>query len=399
MRMVQKIVLVLLLVGAIFYGGFWLGKASVPAATQVVGLSNMEAGKPADVDFEPFWKVWNAINDRYVAVDGVDTQEKVWGAIQGLAASLGDPYTVFMPPEESQSFEEMITGSFGGVGMEIGEREGQIVVIAPLKGTPAETAGIRAGDALVSINEESTAALTVDEAVGKIRGEPGTVVTLGITREGSDEILSIPVTRDTISIPTLDTEVRGNTFIISLYNFDALSASEFRNAMGMFERSSADRLILDMRGNPGGFLDAAVSIASYFIPAGEVIVAEHADKAEEDVVHRSRGFTLKKEPKKMVVLVDGGSASASEIVAGALQEHGRALLVGTQTFGKGSVQELIPITLSTSLKLTVAQWLTPNGVSISEGGLTPDVVVDVTPEDIEAGRDLQLERALQEVEK
>lgn len=388
-----RIIFVLVVAGVIATAGFFVGRASVPESTRVVGVDHMETGKPEAVNFEPFWKAWNVINEKYVATDVTSAEEKVWGAIQGLTDSLNDPYSVFLPPEEHTFFEEIITGSFGGVGMEIGERDGAIVVIAPLKGTPAERAGIRTGDAIISIDGTSTAGISVDDAVGLIRGKPGTTVELGIGR-GEGQLLAVPVTRETISIPTLDTETRDDVFIISLYNFDALSASDFRRAMAEWGNSRATKLILDLRGNPGGFLEAAVSIASHFVPTGEVVVREQADGASEELVHRSKGYVMNKKPERMVVLVDEGSASASEIVAGALQEHGVATLVGMQTFGKGSVQELIPITLSTSLKLTVAQWLTPEGNSISDGGLTPDIVVELSPEAFEAGEDPQMERAL-----
>ncbi len=387
------------ILGLIIFGiGFFSGKASIPESTRVTDVANINTGKPNDANFELFWKAWNTINDRYVTDGTVTSEEKMWGAIKGLADSLGDPYTVFFPPEENQQFEEMINGSFGGVGMEIGEKEGTIVVIAPLKGTPAEKAGIRSGDFVASINGTSTAGLNVDEAVDLIRGEPGTSVILEIAREGEAEFLSFTVIRDTIVVPTLDTETKENTFIISLYNFDALASTEFRKAMGEFAQSPAENLLLDLRGNPGGFLDAAVDIASYFVPAGEVIVSEHSDgNPEENTSHLSKGFTLAKQPKKMAILIDGGSASASEIVAGALHEHDIAKLIGTQSFGKGSVQELIPLSHNTALKMTIAKWLTPKGTSISDGGLTPDIVVEKTADDITAGKDPQLDAALKEL--
>ena len=376
--------------------GFWAGRSSIQPSAAVGGVSNMEEGKPTTVDFEPFWEAWNLINERHVGNDDVGNQEKVYGAIQGLADSLNDPYTVFLPPEETSLFEEMISGSFGGVGMEIGEKEDTIVVIAPLKGTPAERAGIQSGDYVVSIDGESTMGMSVDEAVKTIRGEAGTDVTLEIAREGETEFLTFTITRDNIVVPTLATEVREDVFIVSLYNFDALATTDFRKAMGEFTTSSADKLIIDLRGNPGGFLDAAVDISSYFVPAGELIVAEHSEKdSTEDSDHVSKGFTLSKKPTKIVVLINGGSASASEIVAGALQEHGIATLVGTQSFGKGSVQELIPLTIDTSLKLTIAKWLTPKGNSISDGGLTPDVVIETEPATVGTPEDLQLIKALE----
>lgn len=378
--------------------GFFAGRQSVLPSELVSGVYNTEnASTTENVDFQPFWDAWNTINEKYAGTDVVDPQTKVWGAIQGLADSLGDPYTVFLPPEDNEAFGELIGGSFGGVGMEIGRRGEALVVIAPLKGTPAERAGVRAGDMIVQIGTTTTNGLTVDEAVDLIRGEPGTSVTITFFREGDTEPWDKTIVREDIVVPTLDTQLRSDgIFVISLYNFDAHAAGEFRKAIKEFSATKTDKLIIDVRGNPGGFLDAAVSIASYFLPKGEVVVREAVDGAEE-TVYRSRGYAHANKPLKMVVLVDHGSASASEILAGALQENHIATLVGSQTFGKGSVQELIPITGDTSLKLTVAQWLTPGGISISKEGLTPDIVVDRTPEDVAAGLDPQLDAAVKDI--
>ncbi len=380
----------------IFIAGFFVGQRHIPASESVTGVYNMDAGKPESVDFEPFWKVWNLINEKYIGTEEVTAQEKVWGAIEGLADSLGDPYTVFLPPEEAETFAEMIEGAFGGVGMEIGEKDGFLVVIAPLKNTPAERAGIRAGDFIVSIDEVPTDDLSVDDAVELIRGEPGTTVTLELLSEGDTDIRSVTVTREEIVIPTLDTEMRADgIFVISLYNFDAQAPRHFQEAMNEYARSGATKMILDVRGNPGGFLDVAVSIASYFVPSGEVVVRESMDGRGEEEVHRSKGYRIGVLPSEMVVLVDEGSASAAEILAGALSEHQIATLIGEQTFGKGSVQELVSVTHDTALKITVAQWLTPNGTSISEGGLTPDIVVERTVDDIVAEQDPQIDAAVE----
>lgn len=377
--------------------GFFVGRQSVLPSQLVKGVYNVEsASSTQNVDFQPFWDAWNLINEKYAGTD-VDPQDKVWGAIQGLADSLGDPYSIFLPPEDNEAFGELIGGSFGGVGMEIGEKEDVLVVIAPLKGTPAERAGVRAGDMILQIDEISTADLNVSEAVDLIRGEPGTSVVITFFRDGDEEPHETTIIREEIVVPPLETELRSDgIFVISLYNFDAHATSQFRKAIQEFSNSKTDKLIIDVRGNPGGYLEAAVSIASYFLPEGEVIVREAVDGTEENV-HRSKGYAHTNRPLKMVVLVDQGSASASEILAGALQENDVAKLIGTQTFGKGSVQELLPITGDTSLKLTVAQWLTPEGKSISDGGLTPDIVVERTPEDFEAGKDPQLDAAVKDI--
>ncbi len=308
----------------------------------------------------------------------------------------GDPYTTYFPPKEAEAFNEDISGNFSGVGMEVGMRDGILTIIAPLQGTPAEKAGLLAGDKLISINGSSTEGMAVDEAVSHIRGEEGTVVTLSIFRAGMTEPKEYKVTRAQIEVPTVKTEKRGDIFIISLYSFNALAEMKMQQALRDYVSSGATKLVLDLRGNPGGYLQGAVSIASYFMPAGKVVLRESFGDEREEEIYRSRGATLKQfAPKEMVVLIDGGSASASEILAGALQEQGYATLVGAPSFGKGSVQELVNLPSGSSLKVTIARWLTPNGRSISNGGLTPDIAVERTVADREASRDPQLDAAIQ----
>lgn len=395
--------------------GVYAGHVNRPETEFVTALFNKESGVSATVDFEPFWKAWNVINAKYVSGDGPTDQEKVWGAIEGLAGSLGDPYTVFFPPVEAERFASEVSGEFQGVGMEVGMRDDTLTIIAPLKGTPAFRAGIRSGDKILEIDGKITAGMTVDEAVGMIRGQKGTKVSLTIFSKDTDGPRTLEITRDVIAIPTIDTEIRaangerldlpegsGDTsevFVIKLYNFSAQSPELFRQALRSFIVSDKTRLVLDLRGNPGGYLEAAVDIASWFLPPGKVVVSEEFADKSETVVQRSRGYSIFTDKLKMAVIVDEGSASASEILAGALSEHKIATLVGTKTFGKGSVQELVPITDNTSLKITIARWLTPNGISISEGGLTPDIEIAITKEDIVAGRDPQLLKALDIVSK
>lgn len=382
-----------------FLLGFFVNELAVPEVEKVVGLQNPGEGSPQGVSFEPFWKTWNVINDKFVDPDTVGTEDKLYGAISGLTRSLNDPYTVFLPPEDSEMFEADISGNFEGVGIEIGVRDGVLTVISPLRGTPADEAGVLAGDQIVQINGEPTATMTIDEAVKTIRGERGTDVVFTIVRESADEPVEISVTRDVIDIPTVMTTLRPDgIFVLELFNFNSPSTGLFKDALQEFVDSGSDKLILDLRNNPGGFLSAAIDVSSWFLPAGKVVVIEDFGDDEKEKVHRSKGFDVFNENLKMVILVNEGSASASEIVAGALSEHGVATLVGAQTFGKGSVQELVPITDKTSLKITVARWLTPEGNSISEGGLMPEVQVPMTIEDIEAGRDPQLEKAVEMLE-
>jgi carboxyl-terminal processing protease len=394
-----KIVIVVFLVAAAFFVGNFIGSEDGGSVSILPVLNDNDTLQPAAVDFTPLWKSWNIINEKFVpasTTEQVSDEDKLWGTIQGLAASLKDPYTVFLPPQDSQIFEDDISGNFEGVGMEIGIRNDVLTVIAPLKGTPAFQAGLKSGDKIIKIDDTSTEGITVDKAVKLIRGEGGTAVNFTITREGENEFLEISVVRDVIEIPTIDSRLRDDgIFVIELYNFSAISPHLFRNALREFVEAQTDMLILDLRNNPGGFLEASVDIASWFLSTGKVIVTEDSSGNQKPKIHRSKGYNIFNENLKMVILINGGSASASEILAGAMSQHGVAKLVGSKTFGKGSVQELIKITPETSLKLTIARWLTPDGTSISENGITPDIEADISAEDAEAGRDPQLEKAVE----
>ncbi len=365
-------------------------------------LSHAEAmSTSSDVaDFDQFWKVWNVINEKYVPTKhkAVSNQEKVWGAIAGLADSLGDPYTYFMPPQEKTLFEQDVSGTFGGVGMQIGAKDGMLTVIAPLKGSPAEKAGIKKGDKILKIDNATTSEMTIDKALYLIRGEIGKAVTLSIFREGVAAPFDVSIVRAVIDVPTIDTEKKGDVFVIHLYSFTETSPQLFKNALRQFVESGSDKLILDLRGNPGGYLEAAVDMASWFLPQGKVVVSEE-EKEAKGQVYRSKGYNVFGDKFHFVILVDGGSASAAEILAGALSEQGVATLVGTKTFGKGSVQELVPITPETSLKITIARWITPNGTNLSDGGINPDIKVEITKADVDAGKDPQLDKAIEVVRK
>jgi carboxyl-terminal processing protease len=248
---------------------------------------------------------------------------------------------------------------------------------------------------ITRIDDVSTEGMRIDEAVKMIRGEKGTEVKLSIYREGELEIKEIVVVRDTIAIPTVVTENIDGTFIIRLYSFNALAEMKMQEALREYVNSGAKSMVLDLRGNPGGYLQSAVSIASYFLPTGKVVVREHYGENDEEKLYRSQGRTLREfAPEELVVLIDGGSASASEILAGALKEHGVAVLIGETTFGKGSVQELISLSDGSSVKITVARWLTPNGTSISDGGLAPDIKITRTPQQRLDNVDPQQEAAL-----
>ncbi len=390
--------LLVLIIG--FIGGYEI------SATQN-NQSLVSANQPENVDFTPVWDAWEIIDQKFVPASVATTtkvatttqgrnDERVYGMIAGLAASLGDPYTYFMPPQEATQFAADMSGLFEGVGMEVAIKDQVLTVVTPLKGTPAERAGIKSGDLILKIDGESTEGMEVDAAIKRIRGPKGSQVTLLIVREGWGESREIKVTREVINVPIVNSTLRPDgVFVISVATFTSNSPDLFRDALREFKKSGSNKLIIDLRGNPGGYLEAAVQMASWFMPAGKVIVTEDYAGHAENIVHRSMGYNIFDDRLKIIILQDKGSASASEIFAGAMRQNVQATLVGTNSFGKGSVQELIDITPGTSLKITVARWLEPDGVHIPLTGIVPDFQVEITDEDIKEGRDPQLDKALE----
>lgn len=405
----------LLIVVIIFGLGFFLGNIESISAKN----------KESNIDIKTFWKVWDILDKQFVNTKHKDKlgqeissttvseydklskeERRIYGAIKGMVDSEQDPYTTFFTPEEAKDFEIEIKGSFEGVGMEVGKKDGVIVVISPLPGGPAEKAGIKTGDKIIKINDQSALDISVDQAVKIIRGQRGTEVSIQVYRDGVDKPLDFKIKRDVIQFPTLDKNYDKNkkVYTVKIYSFSEQVTGLFKESMFEFANSDADKLIIDLRGNPGGYLEAAVDISSYFVPAGKVIVSQdYGDKQKTEYL-RSSGYTLLKDKKfKTIVLVDGGSASASEIVAGALQDHKVATILGEKTFGKGSVQEYIKITKNTGLKVTIARWLTPNGNSISVSGLTPDIEIKkdekTKVEDIRNRTDNQYMRAIEILNK
>ncbi len=375
------------------------------------------------IDIKTFWKVWDILDREFVTTshrdplstdedrgatstatttrsetDGMTQQEKrIYGAIKGMVDAEGDPYTTFFTPREAASFESEIKGSFEGVGMEVGKKEGVLTVITPLPGSPSEKAGIQSGDKILKIDKVVATDMTIDTAVSLIRGKKGTEVVLTVYREGIDTPFEVKIVRDTIDLPTLTKKFDQytNIYTIKIYSFSEEVAELFKQAMAEFQSSGSKRLIIDLRGNPGGYLESAVQIASYFVPEGKIIVSQDYGKKREQEFLRSVGYSVLPPQTKVVVLVDGGSASASEILAGALQDYNLATIVGQKTFGKGSVQEYLKVTPTTGLKVTIARWLTPLGRSISVSGLVPDVEVKNTEEDMKKKTDIQYQKAVE----
>ncbi len=382
----------------VFAGGYVLGiKNSIPAASKLLAGSGEIPGDAPE--WAPFWKAWSALNSKFVGSSTPSGEEKLWGSIQGLTSSYGDPFTVFFPPVESKNFTDEISGSFEGVGMEIGTKDGALSVISPLKGSPAERAGILPADKIIKIDGEDSVKMPVEAAVKRIRGKAGTTIVLTIIHPDSAKPIEVSIVREAIVVPSTKTELRGDgVFVISLYSFSAPSPGEFRSALRQFAESGANTLLIDLRNNPGGYLEAAVDMGSWFLPVGKPIVREDFGAKREPEIYRSKGYDVFTEQLTLGILMNGGSASASEILAGALRDHGKAVLLGEKSFGKGSVQELVPITDNTNLKVTIARWLTPSGTSISISGLKPDVEIKLTEENIKTirsgGKDAQLESAV-----
>jgi len=361
------------------------------------GKTQCQICPPQEIDFSLFWEVYHKLQEKFVDKGKFDVQKMIYGAISGMVKSLGDPYTVFFPPEETKRFEEDVKGVFEGVGMEIGIRKGQLQVIAPLEGTPAQRAGLRPGDKILKINDTPTSDLTIDEAVNLIRGPKGTEVTLTIFREEWEKTKEIKIVRDVIEVPSLKwemKEINGQKIAyIQLYQFSEKASFDFRKAAIEILESPAQKIILDLRNNPGGYLEVAQAISGWFLEKEKTVVIEDFGQGNKNE-YKSQGPGTFSD-YKVVILINQGSASGAEILAGALRDNRGILLIGEKSFGKGSVQELEKLKEGSSLKITVAKWLTPKGELITDVGLTPNIKVEMTEEDYNEGKDPQLEKAIE----
>ncbi len=377
--------LLVVVIFASFGTGVWFGKLQVICDVCI----------PENINFSLFWEAYNRLQEKFVNNDKIDTQDIIYGAISGMVESLDDPYTVFFPPQETKRFVEDVKGVFEGVGMEIDVIKGQLQVIAPLQDTPAFKAGLLAGDKILKVDDTSTIDITIYEAVKLIRGPRGTEVVLTIFRDDWNESKEIPITRGVIEVPSLRWELLENDSIVhlKLYQFSGKAGFDFRKAVFEILDTSAKKIIIDLRNNPGGYLEIAQNIAGWFLENGElVVVEEFADGTT--VEYRADGNPALLD-YKVVVLINKGSASGSEILAGALRDNRDILLIGEKSFGKGSVQELVELRGGSSLKITIAKWLTPDGHLITDIGLEPDIEVELTVDDYKQGKDPQLNKAIE----
>jgi carboxyl-terminal processing protease len=386
-----------------FGGGFFLGGRSSSSLGGNIfdGSVTDKPGRVSrgqDVDFNLFWDVWDTVKKEYVDTDKLTEKKLFYGALEGLVHATDDPYSVFMNPEEANEFEQDLAGTFEGIGAEIGFRNEVLTIMAPIEDMPAMKAGVRAGDQIYKINGESTVNFSLEEAIKKIRGPKGTTVTLTLLRAKESKPIDIPIIRDTVVVKSIKTNwlEKEQIFVIKVYNFNDDTRVLFNQAVNDALSKKPKGLVLDLRNNPGGYLDTAVAMASAWVTEGSIVTEQFGDNRK--IEHTALGNApLVDLPT--VVLVNQGSASASEIVAGALKDYAKAVLVGEKTFGKGSVQVLRELSDGSVVKVTTAKWLTPKGSYIHEKGIEPDIEIERTPEDRAANKDPQLDRAVQELQK
>jgi len=366
-----------------------------PNSGKVLNTDTIPEYLSKDVNFKLFWKVWDIVKSKYIDREQVTDAQLFYGSLKGLVASLEDPYSVFLNPQTSNDFNEELSGKFEGIGAEIGMKNERLTIISPLPESPAEKAGIKAQDKVLSINDRDTTGISLDEAVKLIKGEKGTEVVLTVARGEKPEILDITIIRDTIDIKSVRLEMKDNNIAyIKLTHFNGDTGSEFQTLVNEILTKSPKGIILDMRNNAGGYLEIAIEVAGYWVKNGDIVVKESYADIDSDknyIAHGNEQFSS----IPTVVLVNGGSASASEIVAGAVQDFELGQIVGETSFGKGSVQELEQLSDGSSVKITVARWLTPLGRSIEEKGITPDLEIELTEEDYNNDIDPQLNKALE----
>ncbi len=384
-RTVTTLILVIVL-GAVFFAtGFYFGKSE----RVVVDPSEK-------IDFSLFGEVYHLLEENFPGFEEVSEQDLIYGIIRGMIDSLGDPHTTFFDPERSKIFLEDVSGEFEGVGIEIGIRDGKLKVISPLKNTPAYHIGIRSQDVIFSIDEVSTKDMSLEEAVMKIRGPKGELVTLEIERKG--EIKEFNIVRDTIKIPSIEWEiVEENIAHIQLFHFHENIEADFASVTREVLNSPAEKVILDLRNNPGGVFNAAISISGRFIESGETVVIQTRGKEGDREKIKTNGAPPVFLDYPLVVLVNEGSASASEILAGALRDQRNTPIIGKTSFGKGSIQRMHTLQDGSIIKITEKYFLTPEGREIDNKGIIPDIEVEITEEDIEKEKDPQLEKAIEEL--
>ncbi len=405
-RLTKKIVLGALIAFVIIGGAFRIGYVAGERGFTVDNKTFKVVNKgdtPTEVDYGLLWEALKIVQSKYIDAGGIDPQKILYGAIAGAVGAAGDEYTQFFDPETYAEFKTELQGSFSGIGAEIDAVPEGIVIVAPLEESPAEKAGLLAKDIVVKINGEATTGFTAQEGSNKIRGAEGSQVTLTIYREGRGDTFDVTITRQKIEIKSVKltySEVNGKRIaVLKIARFGDDTQVLLKQAISDIQKNNPAGVVVDLRNNPGGYLETSVSAASEWLEQGKLVVTEaHSEK--DTIAYNSEGSNgLGK--FRTVVLINGGSASASEILAGALKDNGVAQLIGEKSFGKGSVQELVPFGPNNEMavKVTIAKWITPGGKNLNKDGLEPDIKVELTEDDFKNNRDPQLDRALQEVSK
>jgi len=376
-----------------YFAGFLIGHKNIVFEQNFKPkVINLELGKPKEIDFGIFWDAWNKVTEKFIG--DISVSKMVSGAIKGMVDSLGDPYSAFMEPSDNKLFLEDLSGEIQGIGAELSMKEGKLVIIAPLDGSPAEKAGLKANDEISQIDGQDAAQYNLEEAIQKIRGKAGTQVKLLINRADFSKPKEFVIKREVITVKSVKWEDKNGIGYIKISQFGEDTSKLTEQAAGKL--ASKKVVILDLRNNPGGYLDASIDVASLFMTRGVVVKEKYKDGRIEELK-----TTLEQQFKasKIIVLINEGSASASEIVAGALRDSRGAVIIGKLSFGKGSVQEIENLSDGSALRITVAKWLTPNGSTIDEKGIQPDIEIDLTNQDQEQNKDPQLDRALEEAGK
>jgi len=375
-------------------GGYWFGTHQVKVSLDQKPQIGIERSLPLNrenLDLSLFWDVWDRLEASYLKKNSLDHKKMIYGAIRGLTASLEDPYTVFLPPSDNKQTKEDLNGSFEGVGIQLGyNQDNRLTVIAPLTGMPAEKAGVKAGDLILKIEDLDTVGVSLPEAVKLIRGVGGTAIELTLIHQDEKDPYVVSIIRETIIVPTVELKFENEVAHLRLFKFGDRTANEWHEAVNQILDKQPQGLVLDLRNNPGGYLTASVFISSEFLNSGEVVVQQEGSNENKETFSVNRQGKLLQIP--LVVLVNQGSASASEIVAGALQEKDRAEIVGQKTFGKGTIQEAQDLASGSGLHVTIARWLLPSGESIDKTGIQPDHEVE---DDLETEVDEQLEKAIE----
>ncbi|MDP3994080.1 MAG: S41 family peptidase [bacterium] len=388
---------VLLFVVLVFFAGVQLGRSDSKFSRALpIFVDENRGNAPGEVDWQILWDTIDKINQRYLDRP-VDMTNLLYGAVSGAVASLDDPYSLFLPPKEAEEFGNELRGSLEGIGAEIALKNQQLIVVAPIDDSPAMNAGVKAGDYIARVDGEDTFGMTLEQAVRKIRGPAGTRVTLTIFHKGQTKPVEIAITRARIEVKSLSHEIQDlegkKIGILKLRRFGEETQGELDKAISEFLVKNVKGVILDLRNNPGGYLETSVSVASNWVSSGATVVIQKSSDGNEQIYEAEGANRLAGMPT--VVLINGGSASASEIVAGALRDHGLAKLVGEKSFGKGSVQELIELRGGAELKLTISKWVTPSGHDLNKEGIEPDEKIELTDEDFQNDRDPQMDKALE----